>query len=81
MIEDYMDITPSYTINSIIHESNHSYKFNITEYLSEPYDLWVDESGVIRNENNEDVLDVMKSAFDNDMEMLNWVSEFEKKWR
>lgn len=85
MMEEYMDMgsSPSYKINSITFQSDYSYKFNITEYLCEPYDLYVNEDGIIFNDKECKIqtLDNMKSAYDYDKEILDEIDEFEKKWR
>lgn len=85
MMEEYMDMcsSPSYKINSITFQSDYSYKFNITEYLCEPYDLYVNEDGIIFNDKECKIqtLDNMKSAYDYDKEILDEINEFEKKWR
>ena len=44
-------------------------------------ELTVYSNGVIKNANDEDVIKVALSAYDNDKDILKWIENFEGKWR
>ena len=46
----------------------------------EYYELKINDNGIIINEDNENVIEVSKGAYDNDPDMLEMIREFEENW-
>lgn len=78
MIADYMDMVYDYSISQITCNEN-DIAFYIQEYRTTPYILHI-INGRIYNDIMDDCIDTMKSAFEDDANTMQWISNFENKW-
>lgn len=69
-----------YIIRKITNCNNAGYEFLIEEinldYSYTRYTLTIDKDNRILNENSEDLIDVAKTAYDNEPEIIEWLNNF-----
>ena len=84
-VEEWMEyFTYYFCINSIVPDTIYKYRISIDEYgpsgLDSSYFIYADENGNIFNDEG-NLIDFAKDAYDYDQEILQWVNKFEEKWR